>query len=162
MDANYIAYEALVATREAADWAFWSALGTWFSGIITLVAAFVAFRALQTWKQQERHNEKKALKAALINYRNLLVMMPETLEPSEPDCRQPALLLQDSMNQIYLHVTLMEVTFDTNEIGRQFHTLYNKHGEYMQGQAHREQIAELLIPFISKPFISGAYKIKPE
>ena len=157
MDANYIAYEALVASREAADWALWAALGTWFSGVITLVAACVAFKALQTWKQQEKHNGKKALKAALINYRNLLVMMPEALDPADPDCRQPALLLQDSMNQIYLHVTLMEVTFDTNEIGQQFYALYNRHGVFMRGLVHRDEVAELLIPFISKPFISGAY-----
>lgn len=145
MDAEIISFESMLATQRAADWALWSMLGTWFSGFVTLGAAFVAFKALQTWKQQEKHNEKKSLKAALISYRNLLVMMPEMLNPQDPNCRQPALLLQDSMNQVYLYVTLMEVMLDRNEIGQQFYALNNRHGEYMRGEVHRDKVAELLI-----------------
>ncbi|POU72588.1 hypothetical protein C3387_14170 [Leclercia sp. LSNIH6] len=42
MDANYIAYEALTASREAADWAFWSMVGTWFAGVATFFAVCVS------------------------------------------------------------------------------------------------------------------------
>lgn len=38
MNADYIAYESLVATRNTAEWAFWSMVGTWFSGIATFMA----------------------------------------------------------------------------------------------------------------------------
>jgi hypothetical protein len=161
MDADIISFESMLAAQQGADWAFWAMLGTWFSGIVTLVAALVAFKALQTWKQQEKHNEKKSLKVALISYRNLLAMMPDKLCPHDPDCRQPALSLQDSMNQIYLHVTLMEVMLDTDDIGQQFYALYNRHGEYMQGKVTKDKVADLLIPFIAKPFISGMYNNKP-
>lgn len=159
MEANYISYEALVASREAADWALWAMLGTWFSGVVTLVAACVAFLALRTWKQQEKHNERKALKSSLINYRNLLLVMPVTLNPQDPNCRQLALLFQESMNQIYLCVTLMEVNLKTHEIGKEFYTLFTRHSEYMRGEVSHEKVAELLLPFISKPFISGEYSI---
>ncbi|HHE8443874.1 TPA: hypothetical protein ACPFQA_003351 [Citrobacter braakii] len=42
MDANYIAYETLVANRAAADWAFWSMIGTWLSGIATFLAVITS------------------------------------------------------------------------------------------------------------------------
>lgn len=42
MNADYISYETLVATREAADWAFWSMIGTWISGIATFMAVCVS------------------------------------------------------------------------------------------------------------------------
>ncbi|MFB5745078.1 hypothetical protein ACE38U_09325 [Cedecea sp. S5-13] len=42
MDSNYIAYETLVANRNAADWAFWSMIGTWFAGLATFLAVCVS------------------------------------------------------------------------------------------------------------------------
>lgn len=45
MDANYIAYETLVANRAAVDWAFWSMIGTWLSGIATVAAVYIALRS---------------------------------------------------------------------------------------------------------------------
>lgn len=42
MDANYIAYETLVATRATANWAFWSMIGTWFAGLATFSAVLVS------------------------------------------------------------------------------------------------------------------------
>ena len=44
MDANYIAYQTLVANRDAADWAFWSMVGTWFAGVATFLAVLIALR----------------------------------------------------------------------------------------------------------------------
>lgn len=38
MDPNYIAYEALQASREAAEWAYWSMIGTWLAGFATVGA----------------------------------------------------------------------------------------------------------------------------
>ena len=42
MEANYIAYETLAANRAAAEWAFWSMIGTWLSGIATFLAVIVS------------------------------------------------------------------------------------------------------------------------
>ncbi|WP_148250572.1 hypothetical protein [Raoultella terrigena] len=42
MSAEYIAYESLVATRAAADWAFWSMIGSWVSGVATFLAVVVS------------------------------------------------------------------------------------------------------------------------
>lgn len=48
MTDSEIATQALVAARESANWAFWSMLGAWFSGIATFAAVlaslFIALR----------------------------------------------------------------------------------------------------------------------
>ena len=38
MDPNAIAYETMLAAKEAARWACWSMLGTWISGLATVAA----------------------------------------------------------------------------------------------------------------------------
>ncbi|MEJ5176947.1 hypothetical protein [Erwinia sp. MYb416] len=38
MDADIISYESMVSTQEAAKWAFWAMIGTWFSGFATFIA----------------------------------------------------------------------------------------------------------------------------
>ncbi|EPJ7319059.1 hypothetical protein R4R82_001146 [Enterobacter asburiae] len=42
MDANSISYESMIAAKEAATWAFWSMIGTWFAGIATFMAVLVS------------------------------------------------------------------------------------------------------------------------
>lgn len=48
MNVNLIAIETLQAAKDSAEWAFWAMLGTWVSGIMTLLAVcvslIVAFR----------------------------------------------------------------------------------------------------------------------
>ena len=51
MNADYISYESLVAAREAADWAFWSMIGTWLSALATLFAAIIAVLAIRSWRK---------------------------------------------------------------------------------------------------------------
>ncbi|WP_431651376.1 hypothetical protein [Enterobacter roggenkampii] len=42
MDANSISYESMIAAKEAATWALWSMIGTWFAGIATFMAVLVS------------------------------------------------------------------------------------------------------------------------
>ncbi|HGH4615005.1 TPA: hypothetical protein ACJIWM_000734 [Enterobacter bugandensis] len=42
MDANSISYESMIAAKEAATWAFWAMIGTWFAGIATFMAVLVS------------------------------------------------------------------------------------------------------------------------
>jgi len=77
METNYIAYEALAASREAADWAFWSMIGTWFSVSITGFALIFAWKALSTWRDQEKNRVKADFKKAILAIRNTLLFMPQ-------------------------------------------------------------------------------------
>ncbi|MCR4457586.1 hypothetical protein [Pseudescherichia sp. L3] len=42
MDADIISLETMIATKDAAYWAFWSMIGTWISGIATFLAVCVS------------------------------------------------------------------------------------------------------------------------
>ncbi|PKC39245.1 hypothetical protein V461_21715 [Pantoea ananatis BRT98] len=42
MDDNTLALATLQSAKDAADWAFWSMIGTWFSGIATFAAVCVS------------------------------------------------------------------------------------------------------------------------
>lgn len=42
MAVDYTSYESMLAARDAADWAFWSMIGTWFAGIATFGAVWVS------------------------------------------------------------------------------------------------------------------------
>ncbi|MGP3033142.1 hypothetical protein ACTVNG_01130 [Serratia ureilytica] len=59
--------------------AFWAMLGTWFSGAMTLIALFFAYKALTTWKEQEKTKVKMEFKKSLIALKNQLTWMPSQL-----------------------------------------------------------------------------------
>lgn len=42
MAVDYTSYESMLAAREAANWAYWSMIGTWFSGVATFMAVVVS------------------------------------------------------------------------------------------------------------------------
>ncbi len=76
MNAEYISYEAMVAARDAADWAFCSMLGTWGSVLFTGGALIYANRALSTWRDQEKTKVKAEFKKSILSIRNGLMFMP--------------------------------------------------------------------------------------
>lgn len=76
MEANYISYEALIASRDAVDWAFWSMVGTWCSVSISGLTLIFAWKALSTWRDQEKNRVKADFKKAILAIRNTLLFMP--------------------------------------------------------------------------------------
>lgn len=136
--------------------ALWGMIGSWISGVGTLVAAVFAWKALSSWKSQEKRNDRKALKIALIQYRHLLTVMPEKLQPN-PDFSKPALTLQEAMNQIYQAVTILEVDLNNSQVGKKYVELNQIHNEFLRGLANRNDLAKKTIYFLAEPFIDKAY-----
>ncbi|CAI1685340.1 hypothetical protein [Serratia fonticola] len=58
--------------------AVWAMAGTWFTGVMTMLALLCAAIALNTWRKQEQTKAKMEFKKALLSLRNLLLFMPET------------------------------------------------------------------------------------
>ncbi|HHQ6553833.1 TPA: hypothetical protein ACSTJZ_005441 [Serratia fonticola] len=158
MDADTISFEAMLAAKESASWAFWAMCGTWFSGLVTLFAACVALKAMGAWKLQERRAEGKSLKTALINYRNLSFILPNRIDPSNPDAfRDAAFASQGAMNQVWSIVTIMEIDLSGgNKIGSKYLELYEVHSEYMCGKAEHEKVMKVLFSFLAMPFVNSA------
>ncbi|MEG1466323.1 MAG: hypothetical protein RSA68_01850 [Hafnia sp.] len=83
MDANYIVYETLVASRDAADWAFWTMLASWMSVLATIITLCFAYRALSTWREQEKIRVKLDFRIALKKLKSALIFMPLRIDPKE-------------------------------------------------------------------------------
>ncbi|MGC0832201.1 MULTISPECIES: hypothetical protein [unclassified Pantoea] len=134
--------------------ALWGMIGSWLSGVGTMVAAIFAWKALSGWRLQEKRNDRKALKIALNNYRNLIAVMPDRLVPT-PEFSQPALTIQDGMNQVYQAIVILEVNLLHDDLGKKFVELNDVHSKFMQGKAHRGEIAEKVIIFMSAKFLDS-------
>jgi hypothetical protein len=151
MDADIISYEAMLAARASAGWAFWAMCGTWFSGLVTLFAACVALKAMGTWKLQERRSEDKSLKTALINYRNLALVLPKKIDPSNPDMFRDAVLAsQNALNQVWSILIVMEIDFSgKDKIGNKYLELHEAHCNYISGQIELDVVMKVLFSFLA-------------
>lgn len=91
LDADMISYEAMIASKEAAEsalrtmiateaaaeWAFYMLILTLISVVFSLVMLIYAFRALSTWREQEQLKIKVEFKKSLISMHDLLLVMPD-------------------------------------------------------------------------------------
>lgn len=66
MDEKYIAYQVMVATREATNWAYWGMWATIASSLISFFTVVIAWRAIDTWKEQEKLKVKMDFKKSLM------------------------------------------------------------------------------------------------
>ncbi|MEZ2586140.1 hypothetical protein ACBQ10_16400 [Kluyvera intermedia] len=83
MDANYIAYETLVANRDASLWAFWSMVVAAISGAATIVTLCFAYKALSTWRDQEKTKVKLDFRIAIKQLKAALLFMPSNIDTDE-------------------------------------------------------------------------------
>ncbi|AOE45392.2 hypothetical protein BOW93_gp071 [Salmonella phage 118970_sal3] len=93
MNENYIAYETLVANRAAAEWACWAMIASWVSAGATIVTLFLAFKALFTWREQEKTKVKIDFRNALKKLRQLYYLCLSILTPSNSMMNESKLLL---------------------------------------------------------------------
>ncbi|MFI3308922.1 hypothetical protein [Ewingella allii] len=76
MDEHYLAYQSLEVARDSANWAFWAmvltGVGSIFSFIALLItgaAGFIAFKTMNSWKEQAKQQQLIRLKRAVFDYR---------------------------------------------------------------------------------------------
>ncbi|WP_440531012.1 hypothetical protein [Serratia marcescens] len=63
MDADLISYESMLTAQESAKWAFWGMVATWGSLVVSALTLMLAYRALTSWKEQEKLKVKQNFKA---------------------------------------------------------------------------------------------------
>ncbi|BEN73202.1 hypothetical protein SMKC081_13470 [Serratia marcescens] len=87
MDANYISYENMIAARdavsvaqEAAGWAYFTMLLTAVSTTISLITLGIAWRAVDTWKKQEKLKIKMDFKKSLMALKTACYSYPDYLD----------------------------------------------------------------------------------
>lgn len=148
MNSDYIAYESMMAARDAANAAYWSMIATWIYGasaligsLATLGAVYVAYRTMNTWRHQEEVKDKKKLKAALVMYRNELVHMPYEMLPENRERKELTLRLNEVANEIYLPLVIMEEDLDKGELGKKIYHFLKLHHDYLQAKTTRQELA---------------------
>ncbi|WP_127469859.1 hypothetical protein [Klebsiella michiganensis] len=160
MDTDSIAYASMLVSKESANWAFWSmiaaaiaALASLITSVVTGLAAIIAFKTMDTWKHQEEIKEKKILKAALVEYRNILVTMPLVMYDGVKDREKNSLLLNDISNKIYLPLVVLEEDLDNGELGKRFSQFFRMHFDYLSGAVTQQELAKDLAELLGTKMI---------
>ncbi|MBN3145353.1 hypothetical protein [Pectobacterium brasiliense] len=160
MNSDYIAYEAMLVAKANAEWAFWamiaslvSSFAAFLTAAITMVAAFVAYKTMNTWKQQEYVKERKELKAALVGYRNTLVNLPNYIHRHTTLWHEYSNSLNDEMNKIYLCAVVMEEDLDNGELGKKITDLHKMHFDYLSGNLSQMDLAKYLSTLLAEKLI---------
>lgn len=71
------ALRTMLATEEASSLALWMLITTAVGTIFSIVTLYCAFRALNTWREQEQLKVKVEFKKSLIRLHDILLDMPE-------------------------------------------------------------------------------------
>lgn len=83
MNAEYISYQSLVAAREAANWALGTLIATAISTLATVITLIFAYRALSTWRDQEKTRVKLEYRNSIAKLKSALMFMPLDFDPIE-------------------------------------------------------------------------------
>lgn len=109
MDADLIAYEAMLAARESANWVY---LGLWIS-LSAAVATFLATAAgvvvVFGWRNQEAFRDKKAFVISVLKLQQTIGLGPNKYQlTSEPIPEtHPFSKLTFTLHQVYENVVTM-------------------------------------------------------
>lgn len=76
MSSDFISFESMLAARESANWTYWIMVATWISLVTSLGTFFLAFLALNSWKQQEKTKVKMNFKKEILNLKNVITAVP--------------------------------------------------------------------------------------
>jgi len=135
MDEKVMAFATLKAAQDAADWAYWSMLGTWLSAIATFLAACVALWAIKGWREHEEALELREFRIKGYYYVISLMRAPEINKKSLSELEFLAVQQTfNTLNEFYLTTVKMH-SYDTREKAS---VIYNKiadiQNEYIDGK----------------------------
>ena len=77
MDADFISYETMLATKDASNWAFWAMIASVVSALSAVITIVLAAKALNTWHKQEALKVKVNFKYAILELESALDAMPD-------------------------------------------------------------------------------------
>lgn len=156
MSPDYISYETLVAARDAADWAFWSMVGTWVSGVATLFAAMVAAWAVSGWRKQEEAIELKEFRVTAYGYHVSLIRAPHI--NSNKLSQQDFLAVQQTyyaLNEFYVSTVRMHSKSTRNKASIVYQKMSDVQTRYISGEISNEDAAEEVLQIRNHEHLLG-------
>ncbi|MGL9632054.1 hypothetical protein Q7I59_19745, partial [Escherichia coli] len=68
MDADFISFEAMLAAKDSAQWAYWGMWIALFSAITTFFAMVIGGITIFSWRKQEALKDKKAFVLSVLKF----------------------------------------------------------------------------------------------
>lgn len=150
MDEKVMALAALKAAQEAACWGFWSMISAMIGAIATLVAAWVGWRALNIWKNQEKFKLMQDFKRASLQYLDISNVMPSIAAPQERvSNREKFVQFQSAQISCRLFWNLSEDAFDADVKGL-WKKLLDTHHDYMMLRTDISKVQDCAIKLTEK------------
>lgn len=146
MDADLISFESMLATKNAAEWAYWTMIGGFATAAFTLIttcvatyAAIIAFKTLHSWKEQEKQKQLVRLKRAVFSYREKI----ESIYKSSAEDNHKAFFNNDvsqALTEIF-HELLLAGFEGTDRVEEAlFNELFRVHSLYSQGEVRLQEV----------------------
>ncbi|WP_312277243.1 hypothetical protein [Kosakonia cowanii] len=147
MDANYIAYETLIASRSAAFWTMISSFSAVFTSLFTFFTVLFALKQLKQWREQEKILELKNFRLAVFKLQSTINLGPEIVKGNVLVGEQFEALMRvfnagDKVYETTLVIHDVKTKSQASEIYSQLADIIE---EYSAGQLSRKAaIAEVL------------------
>ncbi|MFU0920786.1 hypothetical protein [Kluyvera sichuanensis] len=162
LDADFIAYESMLASQSTADFTFWIMVATFAAAAVSLLSAFVTLKALlvarrglHSWKEQQIYTSKAEWVSSLVSYASGVSYLPDHIDykitSDKPHLDEAAKLMYECIRcwkKLDVHLQLSVDHFE------KFHHTYDKdwqtftiemHNDYMSGKISRDQLKQWAI-----------------
>jgi hypothetical protein len=162
LDADFIAYESMLASQSTADLTFWIMVATFaaaavslLSAVVTLKALLVARKGLHSWKEQQIYSSKAEWISSLVSYASGIAYLPNHIDykitSDKPHLDEVAKLMYECIRcwkKLDVH---LQLSFDHYQV---FHRTYDKdwqtfsvkmHNAYMSGEISRDELKQYAI-----------------
>lgn len=134
---HYISYENLVVAREGITWAKYSGVATVTTSLFSIAAvviagvtAFYAKRAVHSWKEQEKQQQKIRLLRAVFSYRATVERASRFINEDSKLQIHEALFVQ--LADIFHELVLSGIDQPEHEQAKLFEKLFEQHGIFFE------------------------------
>ena len=157
MDADLIAYEAMLAARESANWAY---LGLWISlsaAVSTFLATAAGVVVVFGWRNQEAFRDKKAFVISVLKLQQTIGLGPNKYQlTSEPIPEtHPFSKLTFTLHQVYENVVTMTKKKDRAKAKQIYLQLSEVYESLSKGEVDREIALRVLFEIKVGPFFEN-------
>lgn len=180
MEDNFVSYESMLAAQDSAKWAFWGMVATWGSLVVSALTLILAYRALTSWKEQEKLKVKQDFKASLFQLRSLLLHMPDCIEAHKlrqglQFIRNPSVSFQigigaQEFNQIKTYATdfervekgmesclacwmATENILSDPKLKKLWASISSDYEKYAQGKGEKTELINKIDALLGQPFV---------
>lgn len=139
IDADFLNFETMIATQQAAKWTCIAAIGTCISCLVTIIGIGVAWKSLYQWKPQYKENARLRFMDALVKFEACLILLPKNLDDDAEHIHRKAFMVAfseiDTRGLFYLKDNKNE------ELSDSLKKLREKSAEFIGGKVYKSELA---------------------